>query len=306
MSGFWKRRRSKDGPGAVPGGLDLGERPWLVLGGGGLKGLAHLGVARVLESIGFRPAGILGTSIGALVGACLAGRLPVESLIDRAGDLSRSSIARWQRRALWMNGVRAPALFRGDTLQEYLGEVLPSGGWESLEIRFQANAVELGSGRTEWFGIGARTDVPLDKAIYASAALPVFYPPVRLPGGVYADGGIEDALPLQRAADLGATGIIAVDTGAGEVADGEAVASLGMIAVHERVFSIMSGRRRREMVAGWKVPPLLYIRPRLDGYGTFDFKQAGTFVELGERAAREKLGAEEDAPQAGPAISRTS
>ncbi len=267
----------------------MGERPWLVLGGGGLKGLAHLGVWRGLKEAGLQPEGILGTSIGALVGACLAAGRPLEELEEEARALRRTDIARVQRRTVWLNGIRSPSLFRGEMLRQYLRRVLPKEGWSSLQIRFQANAVELGTGQTEWFGAGARTDVSLPDAIYASAALPLFYPPIPLPGGLYVDGGTEAALPIHRAAKLGATGIVAVDVGSGEKGDGEEVVEQGMLAIHQRVFSIMSGRLRRETILHWEGPPLLYVRPRLDDYGTFDFEHLGYFLGEGLRSIREIL-----------------
>lgn len=287
MLRFWQRRGTQmiePEPGFR--GLRLGDRPWLVLGGGGVKGLTHLGALRVLRDEGFEPAGIVGTSIGALVGACVAAGMDIDRLIERARTLERTDVARIHRRAAWVSGFRAEALFRGDTLREYLEGVLPPGGWEALDIRFQANAVELGSGHTEWFGIGARTDVPLLDAVYASAALPVFYPPIRLPGGVYADGGIEFALPIHRAFDLGATAVIAIDPGAGERARSGEVLAGGMLAVHARVFSIMSGRLRRASVLNWEGPPLHYVRPAIDNYGTFDFEHVADFIAEGERAMK--------------------
>jgi len=269
--------------------VDLGERPWLVFGGGGLKGLAHLGVWRALRDVDFVPAGILGTSIGALVGANIAaGRLPDE-LEAEARSLERSDIARLQRSALWLNGIRATSIYRGEPFRQYLTRVLPGGGWTSLTIPFQTNAVELGSGRMEWFGIGARTDVSLPDAVAASTALPVFYPPVPLSEGIYVDGGVVDALPIARAAELGATGIVAVDVGSGERAEAGDVVEAGMIAIHERVFSLMAGRHRRESVAAWSGPPLLYIRPKLDGYGGFDFDRIGEFLDIGREAGVEVL-----------------
>jgi NTE family protein len=292
MLNIWKKATGKGGKGLELGRVPLGGSPWLVLGGGGLKGLAHLGAWRALREAGFEPDGILGTSIGALVGACLAGGRDVDDLEAEARRVTRADIAQVRRRAVWFNGLRATALFRGQVLRDFLQRVLPAEGWEALTIRFQLNAVELGRGRTEWFGIGARTDVPLADAVYASNALPVHYPPARLPGGLYVDGGTEDALPLERAAKLGATSVVAVDVGSGEEADAEAVVRKGMLAIHERVFGLMSGRRRREAVASWNGPPLLFIRPRLDGYGTFDFDHIGYFLEEGYRAAREALGAE--------------
>jgi predicted acylesterase/phospholipase RssA len=113
---------------------------------------------------------------------------------------------------------------------------------------------------------------------------------VQLAGGIYVDGGVADALPIARAAELGATGIVAVDVGAGERVNAEKVLGAGMIAVHERVFSLMAGRRRRESVASWTGPPLLYIRPKLDGYGGFDFDRIREFLEIGQVAGREVIG----------------
>ena len=306
MQAFWRKGgERKEGPGLILGGKALGSSPWLVLGGGGLRGMAHVGAWRALEEAGFRPAGILGTSIGALVGACIAGGRPVAELEDAARELKRSDIARLQRRALWVNGIRSEALFRGDALEEYLGRILPPGGWQDLHIRFQTNSVELGSGRAEWFGPGARTDVSLPRAVYASAALPLFYPPARIPGGAYVDGGVDEALPLARAVELGASSVVAVDVGSGEGSEAGKVLADGMLAIHQRVVAIMAGRRRRETVAGWSGPPLLYIRPRLDGFGTFDFKAIEYFLAEGARAAREAMG-QASGPSPSPPLPSTS
>ncbi len=267
------------------GGVELGERPWLVLGGGGVKGLAHLGAWRVLKAAGFEPEGIIGTSIGALVGACLAGGQPLEELEQMALTVSREEIATMPRRLLWTQGIRSPALYRGDVFMSYIERVIPADGWDALRIRFQTNAVELGSGKTEWFGVGARTDVTLAQAVYASSALPVFYPPCALPGGLYVDGGTEEALPILRAAELGATAIVAIDVGRAESADADAAVKHGMLAIHERVFSIMSGRHRRKVVSEWNGPPMLYIRPNVDQFGTLEFRKLDQMIEEGRKAA---------------------
>ncbi|TVP45180.1 MAG: hypothetical protein EA350_09855 [Gemmatimonadales bacterium] len=289
MRKVWPWSRGREPVGTRLGGVDLGDRPWLVLGGGGLKGLAHLGAWRVLHEAGFRPAGILGTSIGALAAACLAGGRPVDELEVEARALEREQVAPLQRRALWVNGIRSPSLFQGDPLRATIQRLLPHGAWGAYPIQVQVNAVELGTGRTEWFGMGARTDVTPAQAVYASAALPVFYPPATLPGGVYVDGGTLDALPILRAAELGATGIVAVDVGSGGDVNGRDVAAKGMLSVHQRVFSLMAARRRLDTVRDWSGPPLLYLRPRLDGYGSFDFDQIPYFLDEGARAARRLL-----------------
>ena len=267
----------------------MGKRVWLVLGGGGLKGLAHIGVWRALSEAGVKVQGVVGTSIGALVGALIASGTTWQEMHEFARDLRKEDIVRINRRALLFNGIRQVSIFRGDTLREYFQRILPGGGWDDLGIPLHVNAVDLQCGKTEWFGPGARMDVSLLDAVYASAALPVFYPPAELPGGVYVDGGAEHPLALARAAKEGATGIVGVDVGSGEEGEPEKILRKGMLAVHQRIFSIMTWRRRRDLLAQWDGPPVLYVRPHLDGFETFDFQNIEYFVEEGHRAMVEAL-----------------
>ena len=264
---------------------------WLVLGGGGLKGLAHIGAWQVLREAGVQLEGIVGTSIGALVGALASSGMPVEDMRARGLSLERADVARVNRRAVWMNGIRQPSIFRGDALRALYAEILPPEGWGALRIPLLINAVDLGDGSTAWFGPGARTDLSLVDAVYASSALPVFYPPHESDGHAYVDGGILGTLPIGKAADEGAAKIIAVDVASSGDADVSEILDGGMIAVHQRVVSIMMSARRHDLVSGWQGPPLLYVRPRLAGYGTFDFEHIPYFIEEGYRATKEALAA---------------
>lgn len=267
----------------------LGNRPWLVLGGGALKGLAHVGAWRALREAGMKPAGIIGTSIGALVGALIAAGAGWEQLRDAAHRLRREDIVRVNRRVAWINGIRQPSVFRGDVLEDYYRALLPSGGWDDLTLPLQVNAVDLETGHTEWFGAGARTDVSLVDAVYASSALPVLFPPALLGGQVFVDGGSEHPLPLRRAVELGATGIVGIDVGVGESGKIDEILAQGLLGVHQRIYSIMTFRRRRELLEAWMGPPLLFVRPRLDGYESFDFANVRYFVDEGYRATKEVL-----------------
>jgi NTE family protein len=272
------------------GPLDaLGDRIWLVLGGGGMKGLSHVGAWQALQEARLRFHGIVGTSIGALIGACIAGGMGWPELVPLAFALRREDIVRVNRRAVWINGIRQESLFLGEPLREYIERVLPVTEWSQLRIPLQVNAVNMETGQTEWFGIGANTEVSMVDAIYASAALPVFYPPARMNGGYYVDGGANQSFPLQRAADLGATGIVGVDVGAGERSHPAQVIEQGMLAIHQRIFAMMSWRTRSDLVMSWSSPPLLFVRPYLEGYQTFDFSAAQYFLEEGYRAARAAL-----------------
>ena len=267
----------------------LGDRVWAVLGGGGIKGLAHVGAWQAIEEAELRVSGIVGTSIGGLVGACIAGGMGWKDLVPLAFALRKEHIVRINRRAVLINGIRQQALFLGDPLRRYIEDVLPVKSWDELRMPLQMNAVNLETGVTEWFGTGADTSMPLAEAVYATTALPVFYPPAHIGERVYVDGGAEHSLALHRAAELGASGIVGVDVGSGPQSHPHRVLAQGMLAIHMRVFSIMSWRTRAEMVAGWSGPPLLFIRPRLEGYQTFDFDNVQLFLEEGYRAARAAL-----------------
>ncbi len=248
-----------------------------------------MGAWRAIEEVGLEVAGILGTSIGALVGAAIGSGVSTDDLEERARAVRNRDIARIQRRAIWVNGIRTASVLRGDVLMSYIEDVLPTHDWDELGMPVQVNAVELGRGETEWFGVGARTDVSIPEAVYASAALPVLYPPAKIGNGYYVDGGTGDALGLRRAKELGADWILGVDVGSGPEADASRVVEGGMVAIHQRVFSIQSGMARRAMVESWDAPPLLFIRPELDGYKTFDFEHVAYFVDEGYRATRAAL-----------------
>jgi NTE family protein len=231
----------------------------------------------------------VGTSIGALVGALIAAGAGWTQLEAEARRLRREDIVKVNRRVAWINGIRQVSVFHGEVLSAYYRALLPSRGWEALGLPLQVNAVDLETGRTEWFGPGARTDVSLVDAVYASSALPVFYPPALLMGRAFVDGGTEHPLAPHRALELGATGIVAIDVGVGERGDVDKILAQGVLGVHQRIFSIMTFRRRRELLERWSGPPLFYVRPRLDGYETFDFTSIDYFVDEGYRATKEVL-----------------
>jgi predicted acylesterase/phospholipase RssA len=308
---------------------------YLVLGGGGMKGLAHVGAWRALQETGVRVTGVVGTSIGALIGACIAGGLEYERMVALARALQKPDVATLNRWALLFNGIRQPSLFRDEPFRAYLESVLPARTFGELDLPLSVNAVDLTTGETKWFGAGGDMDVPLADAIYASCALPVFYPPAQIDGHYYVDGGVGDPLPIDFAAAQGASRIIAIDVAAGMVGDGAGAVDKGMVAIHHRVMQIMGGLRRRASLGSDAIDGLetggsgdvyasgtergsddphgsgtargigtdlsgagarasgadvVYVRPELDGYETFDFANTEYFLAEGYRAVQAALG----------------
>ena len=259
------------------------------MGGGAAKGVAHIGAWKAIQEAEIPVAGIIGTSAGAMIGAALAGGRTVEEMEEHTQRFRRRDIMRVDRRAVWFNGIRSPSVFRGDTLLRYIRDLLPTEHWGELTIPLLVNAVDLASGKTVWFGHGTDQDVALVDAVYASSTLPVLFPPVEVGGRILIDGGVLDMLPLERAAEMGATRIIAIDVGAGPEADARLVAERGLVAVHQRVFTIMAGQRRRELVRDWCGVPLTYVRPDFEDADGLDFAKRLFFLEEGYRATREAL-----------------
>ena len=260
----------------------------LVLGGGGTKGIAHVGAWRAITEAGLAVDEVVGTSIGSLIGSLVAHEMPLDEMERRARLLRKEQIIgnRW---AMMFNGIRQKSVFRAYPFRGFLDEVLPVERFDALRMPLSVNAVDLETGLAEWFGAGGRDDVSLADAVYASSALPMFFPPAVIEGRHFIDGGVTEVLPLSRARERGADLVIAVDVGTGARKDAFDIVSKGMIAIQHRVMDIVTYTRRQERIAHWAGPRLVYIRPRMDGYSTFDFDAIDYFLEEGYRAASETL-----------------
>ena len=186
-------------------------------------------------------------------------------------------------------GIRQQSIFQGEALRRYIERVLPERDWSTLVYPLTVNAVDLESGLTVWLGAGGRQDISLADAVYASSALPVFYPPLAIGDMHLVDGGVLDTVPIARAADRGADRIIAVQTSAGRVKDSRDTVDKGIIAIHHRVLDITAHAHREAVEDRWQGPPVLYCRPAVSAYSTFDFDSVAYFIEEGYRAMRAAL-----------------
>ena len=259
------------------------------MGGGAAKGFGHVGAWKAIQEAGVPVAGIIGTSTGAILGAALAGGRTVQELEEYARHVRRRDVMRIDRRAVWVNGIRSRSVLRGDTLRRFIEGLLRTEHWTELTLPLMVNAVDLATGEMVWFGEGGDQDVALIDAVYASAALPVLFPPAEVGGRILIDGGALDMLPLGKAAEMGATRIIAIDVGARLDADARSVVDSGLVAVHSRVFGLMAGQRKRESIRGWTGVPLTYVRPDFGDADGFDFEKRQFFLDEGYRATSEAL-----------------
>ncbi len=180
----------------------------LVLGSGGARGLAQIGVIRWLEEHSdYRITSIAGSSMGALVGGIYAaGRL----------DAYEEWVTQLRRQDIWRLldfSFRGAGLIRGDRLIEKLRDMLGDTDIEQLPIAFTAVATDIERGREVWLNSGSLFD-----AIRASIAIPTVFTPVRLQGRLLVDGGLLNPVPIAPTLDENADMTLAVSLN-GRVSD---------------------------------------------------------------------------------------
>ena len=173
----------------------------LVLGSGGPRGFAHVGVLKVLEAAGIEPALIVGSSAGAIVGSLYAAKISTPEIERRALDLGITEIAD--------PAFLQPTKFIGRALQNFINRVVDERAIEALPRKFCAVAAPVGKSELVAFTCGNT-----GAAVRASAALPSIFRPVYIDGIAYEDGDMVSPVPIQIARSLGATRIVAVDVSA--------------------------------------------------------------------------------------------
>ncbi len=320
-------RRAVSGDRAVEATTEMTAPPkpsiGLALGGGIARGFVHIGVLQVLAKNGIQPDVVVGTSIGAVVGACYAtGKLDVFE--QWARRLTTRGILGYLDVSLGGSG-----LIGGDRLADRLEETFGDALIENLAKRYACIATELGSGHEIWLTHGRVVD-----AARASYALPGLFTPVRLGGRWLVDGALVNPVPVSAVRALGARLVIAVNLNSDMLGRGGTISSHGSDAEDARLlnemrarpeglrrilspefllkrqligdrrspniasimvdsFNIMQDRVTRSRLAG--DPPDVMIAPRCGKLGLFDFHRASEAIAIGTQAAERALPDIEDA-----------
>ncbi|MBI3657788.1 MAG: patatin-like phospholipase family protein [Acidobacteria bacterium] len=170
----------------------------LALSGGAARGLAHIGVLKVLDEYKIPIHYIAATSVGSIIGAAYAARVPITNMIKIAETM------RW--RDLGSVSFRLMGLSDSSRMEKFLRGILPVATFEELEIPLQVTATNLTTGELIVFKQG-----DLFRAIRSSCALPWVYAPVDVDGVLVADGGLTMSIPCRVVKDMGADIILAVD-----------------------------------------------------------------------------------------------
>ncbi|HEU4698778.1 MAG TPA: patatin-like phospholipase family protein [Gemmatimonadales bacterium] len=277
----------------------------LVLSGGGARGLAHIGVLRTLERRGIRPALVVGTSIGAIIGGLWASghsaaeidsivhAFPLARLFSRFDPRRPQVFGGLQPLVTWARGPRGFALasngVREETINAFLaalllrGNLFARGDFDRLPIPFRAVATRLADRRPVVLGSG-----DLAQAVRASAAIPLVLAPETVDHAQLVDGGLAANVPVRSARDAlgGGSGRLIISDVSHGLADSTDLVSPLRIA--GQLLSFLT-TQPGDTVA----PGDVYIRPALGVHRMLDFapEKIDALEAAGGAAADSALGA---------------
>ena len=175
----------------------------LALGGGGLRGLAHIGVVKALRSANLPIGAIAGTSMGGLVGAAIAAGITPEQLEEELGGLG--SISGILRLLDWWPGKRA--LSSGRSVMRYFGNLIGDiRTFDDLQTPLSLSTCDIETGEEVILCKG-----PLMDALNATMAIPGVFDPVKYHGRILVDGGLVNNVPADVVRAMGADVVLAVD-----------------------------------------------------------------------------------------------
>ncbi|MEP6834151.1 MAG: patatin-like phospholipase family protein [Gemmatimonas sp.] len=262
----------------------------LVLGGGALKGFAHLGALRALQEAGVRPKLYSGSSIGALIAAGVVGGQSVESMIHRAERLKRRDLFRINHLAMLLERMLAPAIYLESPMRELCDEIAPAGTFEDLGTPLLVTAVDIERGVPVVFGRPGLQSANVRDAVYASCALPGFFPPGKVENRWCIDGGTTDNLPAAIAA-MGVDALIAVDVGVaiGSLPAATGVGAHGFASVFMRAATMMMHAQQQHALETWTSPPMLLVRPPVSHVGWLNFGHTAELIDCGYSSMKAAL-----------------
>jgi NTE family protein len=274
----------------------------LALGGGGARGLAHIGVMKVLERENITPDIIVGTSIGAVVGGALASGMKVAELEERLasflesdlyqsselkamGDaesgveqsLSRRIQSYFKTKIRLVQALYRPSILHIGDIEEFIDFFVPDIQIEETMIPFRAVATDLENGECVVLKGGS-----LRHSILASCAVPGALPPVEIDGRKLSDGGIICVVPARCALEEGADVVIAI-------AVDRDISFVSGLQTAVDIY-VRAGEIQGFYLENYDLKDVdVLVRPELGGIHWTDFSQSKELISLGESAAKERL-----------------
>jgi NTE family protein len=241
----------------------------LALGGGFARGLAHIGVLKVLEEEGIPINFIAGTSVGSVIGAAYCSGISAKELEEIAALVRFKDFARW---TLSRYGIAS-----NDRIARFLGKMLKCRTFEDLKTPLAVAATDFTTGEGVVFRSG-----PLVEAVRASCAYPGMFQPVNIGGRLLVDGMLAHSVPTLPLREMGAERVIAVYLSAHWV---NLEGPRHLFDVIGQCFSIA----QQKMCGVWEAAADVTLQPDVRGFSYDGFDRAPELVRAGEMATRAAL-----------------
>jgi len=241
----------------------------VALGGGFARGMAHIGVLKVLEEEGIPVRVVAGTSVGALIGAIYCSGVSIEELEKIAYSVRFTTFARWT--------VSRFGFASNDRMVAFLTRVLKVKRFEELRIPLGITATDFNSGEGIVFHSGSIID-----PVRASCAYPGMFLPVNIRGRFLVDGMLSHPVPTAPLHEMGADRVLAVHLKGQWSKDG---APRHLFDVIGQSFAIAQD----QMSHLWRGAADVIVEPDVAGFAYDDFKRAGELIRSGELAMRQAL-----------------
>jgi len=241
----------------------------LALGGGFARGVAHVGVLKVLERENIPLHCIAGVSAGAIVAAAYASGADVEDIAKVGCAMRFTDVARWSLCRLGLVG--------SERMGAFLKRLLKKFRFEDMEVPLGILATDVGTGEPVLFFDKGDVILP----IRASCSYPGLFQPIRYRGHLLVDGAMCMEVPALLARKMGATHVISVSL----PMQGPAVTPSNMLQVVNRCFQILQSRSEDT----WRRHSDLIITPDVTGVQWDGFKSGSDMIKAGEQAAEAAL-----------------
>ncbi|HVI10131.1 MAG TPA: patatin-like phospholipase family protein [Candidatus Binatia bacterium] len=241
----------------------------LALGGGFARGMAHIGVLKVLEEEGIPVRYVTGTSVGALIGAVYCSGISAAELEKVAHSCRFTTFARWT--------VSRYGFASNDRMVTFLRRTLKVTNFEQLRIPLGVTATDFNSGEGVVFHSGSIID-----PVRASCAYPGMFLPVEIRGRYLVDGMLSHPVPTQPLVEMGADRVIAVHLRGNWSRQGTPRHLFDVIG---QSFAIAQD----QMSHLWRGAADVLVEPDVSGFAYDDFKRADDLMHAGEAAMRQAL-----------------
>ena len=242
--------------------------------------------------------------MGAVIAAACASGATYDEIVIAARSLSQRDVARVDPLAL-LKGAFASHLLKPAGLRRAIERFVPATRFDQLRIPLTITATDLDSGELVLFGdvraqhaAPLHDAVPLHDALYASCALPLYFPPATIDGRRLADGGLRAVLALEVARSIPADLVVAVHVGPGFDEPPPPPSTVlprlppPLIRAHGEAIRIMMAAQTERAIADWPTdaPKLVVVRAVAEREATFAVGAGERYLEAGFRETRRALG----------------